>query len=164
MVPLAVPKKKEKAPKTKEPEPWCGKVWQAGKYWARKLEQGYAQHMHAQWIIDEQLENLTHPPLLDAPYSSGEDMDEVVKLSKPVVVPAFSSTIVKGLTDETIITGHWLHVVTQAPYPEDEANLPVRLYVLRNYCEIKDSSQSVYLVLRNGTSWPICLSGGQLIR
>ena len=68
------------------------------------------------------------------------DLDEVVKLSKPVVVPAFGSTIVKGLIDETIIMGHQLHIMTQAPYPEDEANLSVRLYVLHNYCEMKDCS------------------------
>ena len=92
------------------------------------------------------------------------DLDEVVKLAKPIVVPAFGSVIVKGLTTETIITGHHLHVMTQAPYPEDEANLPIRLYVLRNYCEMKDSSQSVYLVLGNGTSRPIHLSGGRLVR
>ena len=87
------------------------------------------------------------------------DLDKVVKLAKPVVVPAFSSAIVKGLTAETIITGHHLHVMTQVPYPEDEANLPVGLYVLCNYCKMKDSSRSVYLVLRNGTSLPIHLSG-----
>ena len=77
------------------------------------------------------------------PMNTGKDpmdLDEVVKLSKPVVVPAFSSTIVKGLTDKTIITGHPLHVMTQVPYPQDEANLPVGLYVLPNYCEMKDSS------------------------
>ena len=64
----AVPKKKEKAPKTKEPEPWCRKVCQADKYWARQLEQGYAQHTHAQQIIDEGLESLTYPTLLNTPY------------------------------------------------------------------------------------------------
>ena len=101
------------------------------------------------------------------PRNTGQDpmdLDEVVRLSKPMVVPAFSSTIVKGLTNETIITGHQLHVMTQVPYPEDEANLPVGLYVLHNYCEMKDSSWSVYLVLRNGTSRPICLLGRWLIR
>ena len=101
---------------------------------------------------------------LDEPFptNTGQDpmdLNEVVKLSKPMVVPAFSSTIVKGLTTETIIIGHCLHVMTQAPYPEDEANLPVGLYVLCNYFEMKDSSCLVYLVLRNGTSRPICLSG-----
>ena len=40
------------------------------------MEQGYAQHTHAQQIIDKWLESLTHPPLLDAPYSSREDTDD----------------------------------------------------------------------------------------
>ena len=80
------------------------------------------------------------------------DLDKVVKLAKPIEVPAFGSAIVKGLTAERIITGHCLHVMMQVPYLEDEANLPIRLYVLRNYCKMKDSSRSVYLVLWNGTS------------
>ena len=91
------------------------------------------------------------------------DLDEVVKLAKPIVVLAFGSVIVKGLTAKTIITGHHLHVMTQAPYPEHEANLHIGLYVLCNYCKMKDSSRSVYLVLRNGTSQPISLSGGGLL-
>ena len=72
------------------------------------------------------------------PTNTGQDpmdLDEVVRLSKPMVIPAFGLTIVKGLTDETIIMGHQLHVMTQ-----DEVNLPVGLYVLCNYCKIKDSS------------------------
>ena len=69
----AVPKMKEKTFKAKEPEPWCGKVCQADKYLAKKLEQRYGQHTHTQRIIDEWLESLTHPPSLDNPYSSGED-------------------------------------------------------------------------------------------
>ena len=75
-VPLAVLKKKEKASKTKKPEPWHGKVCQTDKYWAKKLKQGYAQHTHAQLVIDEWLESLTHPPLLDTPYSSEEDTND----------------------------------------------------------------------------------------
>ena len=77
------------------------------------------------------------------PMNTGQDptdLDEVVKLAKPMVVPTFGSMIVKGLTTEMIIMGHYLHIMTQAPYPEDEANLPIGLYVLRNYCEMKDSS------------------------
>ena len=68
------------------------------------------------------------------------DLDEVVRLAKPVVVPAFGSVIVKGPTAETIITGHRLHVMMQAPYLEDETNLPVGLYVFCNNCKMKDSS------------------------
>ena len=73
MTPSPVPKMKEKTSKAKEPEPQCGKVRQADKYWAKKLEQGYGQHTHTQQIIDEWLESLTHPLSLDTPYSSGED-------------------------------------------------------------------------------------------
>ena len=43
-------------------------------YWARKLESGHTQH--AQRLIDERLEALTHPPLVDVPYSSGLDSDD----------------------------------------------------------------------------------------
>ena len=42
------------------------------------------------------------------------DLDEVVKLAKPMVVPAFGSAIVKGLTAKIIITGHCLHVMTRS--------------------------------------------------
>ena len=67
---------------------------------------------------------------LDEPFPTNTrqdptDLDEVVKLAKPVVVPAFGSVIVKGLSAETIITEHGLHIMTQVPYPEDEANLPL---------------------------------------
>ena len=43
-------------------------------YWARKLESGHTQH--AQRFIDERLEALMHPPLVDVPYSSGLDSDD----------------------------------------------------------------------------------------
>ena len=69
------------------------------------------------------------------PTNTGQDptdLDEVVKLAKPMVVPAFGSVIVKGLTAEMIIMGHCLHVMTQVPYVENEANLPIKLYVPHN--------------------------------
>ena len=50
------------------------KVRRADVYWARKLESGHTQH--AQRLIDERLEALTHPPLVDVPYSSGLDSDD----------------------------------------------------------------------------------------
>ena len=91
------------------------------------------------------------------------DLDEVVKLCNPVVVPAFGSSIVKGRTAETMMTTMKLNVMTQAPYAEDEANLPVGLYVLRMRCDMNPGSRSVHLVLRNGTARPIKLSPGQVI-
>ena len=53
--------------------------------------------------------------------------------------------------------------MTQAPYPEDKADLPHGLYVMRTYMELKDGSWNVSLVLRNLTTRPIYLARGQLI-
>ena len=80
------------------------------------------------------------------------DIDEVLKLQQEVVVPAFGSEIVHGMTAETMMMGSRLKVMTQAPYPEDEAKLPVGLYVLRTYTKMKDGSRNVAVVLHNGTS------------
>ena len=60
---------------TKSPKPWYGKVHQADKYWAKQLEKGYGQHTHMQQLIDERLESLMHPSVLNPPYSSGGDTD-----------------------------------------------------------------------------------------
>ena len=57
------------------------------------------------------------------------DIDERIYLTKPVEVPAFGSVIARGHTESTIMMGHCLRVMTQALYPDDEANLPVSLYV-----------------------------------
>ena len=50
------------------------KVRPADVYWARKLESGHTQHV--QRLINKRLEALTHPPLVDVPYSSGLDSDD----------------------------------------------------------------------------------------
>ena len=50
--------------------------------------------------------------------------------------------------------------MTQAPYLEDNANLPIGLYVLRTYTEMKNGSQNVTLVVRNGTPRLISMNGG----
>ena len=51
----------------------------------------------------------------------------------------------------------------QPPYPEDKANLPVRLYVQRVYNDLKDGSQNLSTVVRNGTSKPIHLASGRVV-
>ena len=53
--------------------------------------------------------------------------------------------------------------MVQPPYPEDEARLPVGLYVQHIYTELKDGSQSVSTMLRNGTGKPIHLASVRLI-
>ena len=59
--------------------------------------------------------------------------------------------------------GHWLNIMTQAPYSDDKADLPNGLYVMRMYMELKDGSQNVSVVLRNLTARPIHLARGWVI-
>ena len=72
--PSAPPKKLEKAAVGQTAEHRHSKVKRADKYWAKKLEAGHSQH--TQRIIDERLEALTHPPLIDPPYVSGMESDD----------------------------------------------------------------------------------------
>ena len=88
------------------------------------------------------------------------DLDEQLILTDKITVPAFSSQIIKVRTKKTYMKGHRLNVMIQPPYPEDKANLPVRLYVQRVYNDLKDGSQNLSTVVRNGTSKPIHLASG----
>ena len=92
------------------------------------------------------------------------DLDEKVLLTDKCTIPGFQSAVAHGLTQRTMMMGNKLNVMTQAPYPEDKADLPNGLYVMRTYTELKDGSWNVSLVLRNLTSRPIFLPKGRLIR
>ena len=59
--------------------------------------------------------------------------------------------------------GHHLNVMVQPPYLEDKVKLPMGLYVQRVYTEMKDGSQNVSMVLRNGTGKPIHLAARRLV-
>ena len=59
--------------------------------------------------------------------------------------------------------GYRLNVITQAPYVEDRANLPVGVYVVPTYSELHDGSQSVAVVLRNLTGKPVHLPASRVI-
>ena len=85
------------------------------------------------------------------------DLDEPIILMEKVIIPAFASQIVKARTKKTFMQGHRLNVMVQPPYPEDEVRLPVGLYIQRVYTELKDGSQSVSTVLRNGMESPYTL-------
>ena len=91
------------------------------------------------------------------------DLDEPVLLTEKVMILAFVSKIVNARTKETFMQGHRLNVMIQPPYPEDETRLPVRMYVQCVYTELKDGSQNVSTVLRNGTGKPIHLLRGRLM-
>ena len=91
------------------------------------------------------------------------DLDEKVLLTDKCTIPGFQSVMAHGRTQRTMMMGNRLNVMTQVPYPEDKADLPNGLYVMRTYTDLKDGSKNVSLVLRNLTSRPIFLPRGWLI-
>ena len=91
------------------------------------------------------------------------DLDEQLILTDKVIVPAFSSQIIKVRTKKTYMIGHRLNIMMQPPYPEDKANLPVGLYIQRVYSDLKDGGQNLSTVVRNGTAKPIHLASGQIV-
>ena len=91
------------------------------------------------------------------------DLDEQLILTDKVTVPAFSSQIIRVRTTQTYMIGHRLNVMMQLPYPEDKANLPVGLYIQRVYSDLKDGSQNLSTVVRNGTAKPIHLASGRIV-
>ena len=91
------------------------------------------------------------------------DLDEKVLLADKCTIPGFQSVVAHGRTQKTMMMGHRLNVMTQAPYSDDKADLPNGLYVMRTYTELKDGSRSVSVVLRNLTAQPIHLARGRVI-
>ena len=73
------------------------------------------------------------------------DLDEKVLLTDKCTIPGFQSVITHGRTQRTMMMGNQLNVMTQAPYPEDKADLPNGLYVMRMYTKLKDGSWNVSL-------------------
>ena len=94
------------------------------------------------------------------PTNTGEnptDLDELVLLKNKVTIPAFESIILHCRTRCTMMMGYKLHVMTQASYPEDQANLPNGVYVVKTYTELHDGSRSVSVVFHNLTGKPVHL-------
>ena len=56
-----------------------------------------------------------------------------------------------------------LHVLTQAPYPDDRAGLPNGVYITRTYTDLEPGSRRVAVVVRNMTSRPIHLTKGNVV-
>ena len=59
--------------------------------------------------------------------------------------------------------GYKLNVMTQVPYLEDRANLPVGVYVIPMYSELWDGSRSIAIVLHNLMGKPVHLQAGRVI-
>ena len=89
------------------------------------------------------------------------DLDELVLLKNKATIPAFESIILHCRTRRTMMMGYKLHVMTQASYPEDRANLPNGVYVVKTYTELHDGSRSVSVVLRNLTCKLVHLPAGR---
>ena len=89
------------------------------------------------------------------------DLDELVLLKNKATIPAFESIILHCRTRRTMMMGYKLHIMTQASYLEDRANLPNGIYVVKNFTELHDGSLSVSVVLRNLTGKPVHLPAGR---
>ena len=75
------------------------------------------------------------------------NLDKLVLLKSKVTIPAFKSIILHCRTHRTMMMGYKLHVMTQATYLEDSANLPNGVYVVKTYTELHDGSHNVSVVL-----------------
>ena len=91
------------------------------------------------------------------------DLDELVLLKNKVTIPAFESIILHCNTCRMIMMGYKLHVMTQATYLEDQANLPNGVYVVKTYTELRDGSHNVSAVLHNLTGKLVHLAAGRLV-
>ena len=60
-----------------------------------------------------------------------------------------------------MMIGYKLHIMTQATYPEDRANLPNGVYVVKTYTELHDGSHNVLVVLCNLTGKLVHLPAGR---
>ena len=89
------------------------------------------------------------------------NLDELVLLKNKVTIPAFESIILHCRTHRTMMMGYKLHVMTQATYLEDWANLPNGVYVVKTYTELRDGSRNVSVVLCNLMGKPVHLAAGR---
>ena len=98
------------------------------------------------------------------PTNTGEnptDLDKLVLLKNKATIPAFDSIILHCRTCRMMMMGYKLHVMTQATYQEDQANLLNGVYVVKTYTELRDGSRNVSVVLRNLTGKLVHLATGR---
>ena len=109
-----------------------------------------AQHTYefANYMVQMDLEDYG----MTMPTNTGEnptDLDELVLLKNKATILAFESIILHCHTHRTMMMGYKLHVMTQATYLEDWANLLNEIYVVKTYTELRDGSRNVLVVLCN---------------
>ena len=108
-----------------------------------------------EWVQGFQFQQASLGERLKFPTNTAEDpldLDEKVLLADKCTIPGFQSVVAHGRTQRTMMMGHRLNVMMQAPYSDDKANLPNGLYIMRTYMELKDGSRSVSVVLQNLTA------------
>ena len=101
-----------------------------------------------EWVQGFQFHQASLGKRLKFPTNTAEDpvdLDEKVLLTDKCTIPSFQSIIAHGHTQRTMMMGNQLNVMTQASYPEDKADLPNGLYIMRTYMELKDGSWNVSL-------------------
>ena len=103
-----------------------------------------------EWAQGFQFHRVSLGERLKFPTNTAEDsldLDRKVLLTDKCTISGFQSVIAHGRTQRTMMMGNWLNIMMQVPYPEDKADLPNGLYVMRIYKELKDGSQNVSLML-----------------
>ena len=120
------------------------------------------QHMYefANYMVQLNLEDygMTMPTNTS---KNPTDLDELVLLKNKLTIPAFESIILHFCTHRMMMMGYKLHIMTQAIYLEDQANLPNGVYVVKTYTELHDGSSNVSVVLRNPMGKPVHLAAGR---
>ena len=91
------------------------------------------------------------------------DWDEIVLLKNKTTIPAFETAILHCCMKRTMMKGYNLHIMTQAAYLEDQANLLNGVYVVKTYSELHDGSCSVLVVLRNLMGKPVHLAARRAV-
>ena len=123
-----------------------------------------AQHMYefANYVVQLDPEDYG----MTMPTNMGENptnLDELILLKNKTTIPAFESIILHCHTCCMMMMGYKLHVMTQATYPEDRANLPNGVYVVKTYTELHDGSRNVSVVLRNLMGKLVHLPAGRAV-
>ena len=88
------------------------------------------------------------------------NLDKKITLKDGFVISAFGMLVLPRQKERMMMLDCTLWVITQAPYPEDQVNLPNGLFVLSTYTQLNPGSHKVVVVIWNGMSQVICMSGG----
>ena len=91
------------------------------------------------------------------------DLDEIVLLKNRITILAFETAVLHCRIKRTMMMGSKLHVMTQAMYLEDRANLPNGVYVVKTYTDLHDGSHNVSVLLCNLMVKPVHLAAGQAV-